>query len=88
MDESLEELNNFLSQKSIPEDGFKLQEINEETTKKIIKKLKGKNSCGPNWICGASLKLAAPFLISEITALVNISIRSGSFYSKWKKSKV
>ena len=56
VDESLEELNNFLSQKSIPEDGFKLQEINEETTKKLIKKLKGKKSCGLDWPLSSLLK--------------------------------
>jgi hypothetical protein len=41
-----------------------------------------------DWICGFSLKLAAPFLIPELKALVNISISTGSFYTKWKRTKV
>ena len=86
--DSLKELVSYLSTKHIPEGGFSLKEINEETTRKLIKKMKNKKSCGLDWICGISLKLAAPFLIPEITALVNITIRNGSFYSKWKRSKV
>ena len=80
------ELRQFLSDKTVP--GFSLHEISEEDTIKLIKKLKGKRSCGLDWICGFSLKLAAPELITEITALINISIRTGKFYSKWKHSKV
>ena len=80
------ELRRFLSEKNIP--GFSLREITESETRKLIKKMKGKRSCGLDWICGFSLKLAAPELIPEITALVNISIRSGKFYTKWKQAKV
>ena len=50
--------------------------------------MKGKRSSGLDWICGFTLKLAAPELIPEITKLVNISIRSGTFYSNWKQAKV
>ena len=63
--ESLTELNTFLSKKNIPEGGFSINEVNDEDIKKIIKKMKGKKSCGLDWICGLSLKLAAPFLITE-----------------------
>ena len=41
-----------------------------------------------DWICGFSLKLASKELISELTALINLSIKNGAFYSKWKKTKV
>ena len=85
-DDPLTELQHFLTNKQIP--GFSLQEISEAETRKLIKKMKGKRSCGLDWICGFSWKLAAPELIPEITALVNISIRSGKFYSKWKQAKV
>ena len=80
------ELKDFLSNKRIP--GFTLRKISEEEIKKLVKKMKGKRSCGLDWICGFSLKMAAPELIPEITALINISISSGTFYSKWKLSKV
>ena len=85
-DDHSEELHNFLEGKAIP--GFSLSEITEGDMRKIIKKMKGKRSCGLDWICGFTLKLAAPELIPEMTALINISIRSGKFYSKWKRSKV
>ena len=55
---------------------------------KLLKSLKGKKSCGIDWICGYSLKLASKELIPELGKLINISIRTGSFYSKWKYSKV
>ena len=86
--ESLTELNTFLSKKNIPEGGFSIKEVNDEDIKKIIQKMKGKKSRGLDWICGFSLKLAAPFLIPELKALVNISISTGSFYTKWKRTKV
>ena len=41
-----------------------------------------------DWICGFSLKIVARELISELTVLINLSIKSGKFYSKWKKTKV
>ena len=85
-DDPVAELRHFLSGKQIP--GFSLREITDAETRKMIKKMKGKKSCGLDWICGFTLKLAAPELIPEITSLMNISIRSGKFYSKWKISKV
>ena len=65
-----------------------MKEISEEETKKLIKSLKGKKSCGLDWICGYSLKLASNELSPELEKLINISIKSGQFYSKWKLSKV
>ena len=50
--------------------------------------MKGKKSCGIDWICGYSLKLASKYLIQEIGMLINISIKTGQFYSKWKYSKI
>ena len=41
-----------------------------------------------DWICGYSLKLASKELVSELTILTNLSIKSGQFYSAWKKTKV
>ena len=68
--------------------GCSLKEISEEETKKLIKNMKGKQSCGLDWICVFSLKIAAPELIPEKTALINIFNRSGKFYSRWKQSKI
>ena len=87
-DNPLKELNEYLQNKNIPDNGFKLCEITEDETIELIKSLKGKKSCGLDWICGYSLKLVAKDLVREITILINLSIKSGTFYSKWKKTKV
>ena len=55
--EALEQLNNFISTKTLPAEGFQLREISKEKTLEIIKLLKGKKSLGSDWICGYSLKL-------------------------------
>ena len=85
---SLSELRTFLADKSLPPEGFSLKEINQEETVELLKSLKGKKSCGVDWICGYSLKLASTELTQELGQLINISIRTGHFYSKWKYSKV
>ena len=54
----------------------------------MIKSLKGKKSIGSDWICGYSLKLAGPVLVSELQCLVNLTIRHGQYYTKWKNTKV
>ena len=87
-DESLIELKRFLASKELPGEGFSLREISLEESSKILKGLKGKKSCGLDWICGYSLKLVSKDLNPEIARLINISIRTGRFYSQWKLSKV
>ena len=77
-----------MSKKRTPPDGFCLQEIDTEEMKKIIKSMKGKKSCGLDWVCGYSLKIAAPTLCEELTFLTNLSIRSGKFATPWKYAKV
>ena len=58
-DELLLELEQFLGDKNIPEGGFKLRELNDADVVKLIRSMKGKKSCGLDWICGYSLKKAA-----------------------------
>ena len=62
-EDPLHELDEFLENKTIPEDGFKLKELSEGDIIKLIRKLKGKKSCGLDWICGYSLKIAAIELV-------------------------
>ena len=81
-------LKTFLSHKTIPNEGFKLKEITSEEMNKLIKGLKGKKSCGLDWICGFSLKIAAPELADELKFLTNLSIRTNKFSSKWKYAKI
>ena len=67
--------------------GFTLKEITEDDTLKLLKTLNGKKSSGPDWICGLSLKVASKELVPELTALINSTIKTGCYYSKWKYSK-
>ena len=87
-DDATIELENFLSDRTVPDQGFALKELTEEDMRKLIKKIKGKKACGLDWICGFSLKLVAKDLLPELRELVNLTIRNGSFTSQWKKSKV
>ena len=62
----------FFSDKEVPQGGFKMREITAEEMNKLIKGLKGKKSCGLDWICGFSLKIAAPTLAEELRFLTNL----------------
>ena len=81
-------LQGFVSTKELPSGGFSLQEINTNQMLKITRGMKGKKSCGLDWICGYSLKIAAPILCEELLFITNLSIRSGKFASSWKYTKV
>ena len=81
-------LNDYVEQHTLPDEGFSLKEITTEDTLEIIKTLKGKKSIGSDWICGYSLKLAGDTLVSELRCLINLSIRHGDYYNKWKETKV
>ena len=54
----------------------------------IVKKMKGKKSCGLDTICGFSLKVSADILFEELKYIINLSIRSGQFPEEWKKAKI
>ena len=87
-EEALDGLRQFLKNKNIPADGFQLKEISDDDMKKLIKTLKGKKSSGMDWICGYSLKIVANEILPELKTLINLSIKTGRFYSKWKYSKI
>ena len=87
-DDATIELEKFLSDKNIPEEGFELLEVTQEEVSKLVKKIKGKKSCGLDWICGYSLKLVAQDLLPELTEMINLTIRNGSFTSQWKNAKI
>ena len=62
--------------------------VDDDHIRKLIKKLKGKTSCGFDWICGFSIKLAADVLLEELTVLINLSLKAGKFSTDWKRAKV
>ena len=74
--------------KSIQDEGFELLEVTEEEVSKLVRKIKGKKSCGLDWICGYSLKLVARDLLPELTEMINLTIRNGRFTSQWKNAKI
>ena len=78
-DVPLAELKKYLSKKSVPEEGFKLKELNDNDIAKLLKTLKGKKSLGLDWICGYSLKIASKSLEKELKVLINLSIRPKKF---------
>ena len=81
-------LESYLKNKNLPAEGFRLKELRDEDVVKLIKKLKGKRSCGLDWICGYSLKLVAKDLIPELKTVINLSIRNNKFTNQWKHSKI
>ena len=87
-EDPLAELRRFLSKQTLASNGFSFRQLTDDDTRKLLKSLKGKKSCGPDWICGFSFKLASQELIPELTALVNITLRTGKYYSAWKCCKV
>ena len=88
-DSPLKELETYLKNKKFLNPlEFKLEEVNDETMNNIFKRLKGKKSCGPDYICGFSLKLASSVLLPELKHIINISIKSGTFCKEWKRSKI
>ena len=54
----------------------------------LIKGLKGKKSCGLDWICGYSLKLVATILQEELLHITNLSIKTNKHATQWKSTKV
>ena len=86
--EATDVLESFLNTKEIPSDGFELKELSNDDVLKLVKNLKGKKSCGLDWICGFSLKLVAKDLIPELGELINLTIRNGCFTTKWKLAKI
>ena len=81
-------LQSYLEKKDLPETEFALRELGDEDVIKLVKKLKGKKSCGVDWICGYSLKKVAKDLIPELKTLINLSIRNQRFPKQWKFSKI
>ena len=55
---------------------------------KVIKQLKNKTSSGFDGISAEILKLGGDVLAIPLTHIINKSIVSGNFPTKWKESKV
>ena len=80
--EPLERLRRWLNLRKNPVAPFDLQPLNKGSLKNILKKLKGKRSCGVDQIDSFSLKVAAPFIEDTILHLVNLSL--SRYPESWK----
>ena len=80
--EKLREKTNHLKLK------FKLKTVSEKEVSNIVKKLKNKRSHGLDGISSEILKLSGQALIAPLTWIINSSITSGIFPTKWKQACV
>ena len=59
------------------------EEITDEEVLKIINSM-GAKTCGSDPVPSSVLKELAPYIIRQITMVVNVSLREGVFANKWK----
>ena len=59
------------------------EEITEEKVLKIFNSM-GAKTCGSDPVPSSILEELAPYIIRQITTIVNMSLREGVFANKWK----
>ena len=67
---------------------FSFKTVSEARVLKIIRKLSNKNSFGTDGISSKVLKSAADVLAAPITFIINTSLTSGVYPTRWKTAKV
>ena len=77
-------LQSWLNEKDQAFPDFSFKKVNNQTLRRAVKKLKGKHTSGIDSIDSYSLKIAAPLLEDAFLHLVNLSIESNTFATKWK----
>ena len=77
-------LKSWLRREGIEPLPFHLKEIDGNTIRGIMKKIKAKRIHGIDWIDASSLKLASPLIEDCLIHLVNLLIRNSRFSSRWK----
>ena len=68
----------------LPHPKLELKEINTATTARLISKLKNTSATGWDDIDSTGIKLAAVPLLKPITFLINLTIKTQLFPTKWK----
>ena len=63
---------------------FEIKCIDRVFFRKIVKKIQSKRLHGTDWIDTFSLKLASPLIEDCLIHLINLSIKTGQFASRWK----
>ena len=67
---------------------LRLKTVSEKEVLKILKKLKPKRSYGLNGISSEIMKVGAEILVVPLTYIINTSILTGRYSTKWKLAKV
>ena len=67
---------------------FDLKTVREKVVLNLLKALKPKKSCGIDGITSEILKIGSDVLVVPLTYIVNYSIVTGKYPSKWKIAKV
>ena len=81
-----DDLNDHLKYKPVsnnPSQFDQFEEITEEEVLKMINSI-GAKTCGSDPVPSSVLKDLAPYIMKEITIVVNVSFREGVFANKWK----
>ena len=77
-------LKSWLTREGINPPPFHLKEIDKNTFRGIMKKMKSKRTHGLDWIDSFSLKAASPLIEDSLIHLINLSIRRSKFSTRWK----
>ena len=67
---------------------FHLQSVHPDTIENIVKSLKNSKSAGLDNLDTQIIKQSLPYVLPALTHIINLSVVSGCFPSKWKVAKV
>ena len=83
-----ERLEQWLGQRSSPPPPFQFKKISKSDFRKILKKMKSKRTHGVDWIDSFSLKLAGPIIEDSLIHLINLSLETSRFSTRWKPQMI
>ena len=78
----------FLKDKHVPVFDFETRVVSEYEVERVIDKLKNTSSTGHDNINVIALKQMKPSILTSLTYIVNLSLRTGVFPDIWKLAKV
>ena len=77
-----------MDKKNTKPEVFKLKEVTIDDIRRIVKRLKGGNTQGPDQIPSTIIKIIAPLIEEAIQETVNKSITEATFPDVWKDQEV
>ena len=85
---SHDKLKEFCQSKLPSNTKFKIPQIQKENVLKFFSRMDINKATGTDMIGPRLLKLAAPYIVGEVTFICNHSINNSIFPAKWKEAKV